>query len=215
MSLGKPQITCGDRPHEHNNADRQYSLYSFGHIGHETQMHQVSIQPGTGTDNHADVLRLANTGGKPVSRLLSKYGITLTMVADGQEIPGSFWGDEEAGLIGNELLARPDTPLHSILHETCHYVCMDPRRRAGLDTNAGGDYDEENAVCYLQILLADHIEGFGRQRMFDDMDRWGYTFRLGSARAWFEGDATDARDYLLKLGLIDGADHLTFRLREH
>jgi hypothetical protein len=177
-------------------------------------MHQVSIQPGTGADNHADVLRLANTGSGPVSGLLSKYGMTLTLIADGQEIPGSFWGDEEAGLVGNELLARPDTPLHSILHETCHYVCMDRARRAGLDTNAGGDYDEENAVCYLQILLADLVEGLGRQRMFDDMDRWGYTFRLGSARAWFESDATDARDYLLKLGLIDGADQPTFRLRE-
>ena len=33
-----------------------------------------------------------------------------------------------------------------------------------LDTDAGGDYDEENGVCYLQILLADEIPGFGRAR---------------------------------------------------
>jgi len=159
-------------------------------------------------------LRLADIGGEPVSRLLSKYGMTLVIVADHREIPGSFWGDEEAGLIGNELLARADTPLHSILHETCHYICMDPARREGLDTNAGGDYDEENAVCYLQILLADHLEGFGKPRMFEDMDRWGYTFRLGSARAWFEQDAGDARNYLLELDLINPAELPTFKLRD-
>jgi len=176
-------------------------------------MHQASIQPGEQSDHHPDVLRLADTGGEPVARLLSKYGMALVTVTEGREIPGSFWGDEEAGLIGNELLARDDTPLHSILHETCHYICMDPARREGLDTNAGGDYDEENAVCYLQILLADQLEGFGKQRMFEDMDRWGYTFRLGSARAWFEQDAGDAHNYLLEMGLIDHARQPTFKLR--
>jgi len=176
-------------------------------------MHQASIQPGEQAEHRPDVLRLEDTGGKPVARLLSKYGMTLTVVPGGRDIPGSFWGDEEAGLLDNQLLARADTPLHSILHETCHYVCMDAARREGLDTNAGGDYDEENAVCYLQILLADHVEGFGRERMFADMDRWGYTFRLGSARAWFESDAGDARDYLQKAGLIDPSERPTFRLR--
>ena len=62
---------------------------------------------------------------------------------------------------------------------------------------------EESAVCYLQILLADQIAGFGRARMLADMDAWGYTFRLGSAQAWFEQDATDARDWLLQNRLID------------
>ena len=66
---------------------------------------------------------------------------------------------------------------------------MDAGRRRGLDTDAGGDYDEENAVCYLQILLADELPGFGRARMMADMDAWGYSFRLGSAQAWFERDA--------------------------
>jgi len=177
------------------------------------QMHKASIQPVTQGDQHADVMRLADTGGEPVASLLSKYGMNLVEVPGDRDIPGSFWGDEEAGLVGNELLARADTPLHSILHETCHYICMDQVRREGLDTNAGGDYDEENAVCYLQILLADQLEGFGRLRMFEDMDRWGYTFRLGSARAWFEKDAEDAREYLRHASLIDDAGHPTFRLR--
>jgi hypothetical protein len=90
---------------------------------------------------------------------------------------------------------------------------MDADRRQGLHTNAGGDYDEENAVCYLQILLADRLPGVGRQRMWADMDRWGYTFRLGSARAWFEGDAADAQAWLLYTGLVDEHDQPTGRFR--
>ena len=152
--------------------------------------------------NDANVLRLADVNADAVSALLAKYGVKLISVPLGEEIPGSFWGDEEAGLIGSDLLVRPDTPLHSILHETCHYICMDQGRRKGLDTDAGGDYDEENAVCFLQVLLADHIEGFDKARMFKDMDTWGYTFRLGSAQAWFERDAEDARAWLLERNLI-------------
>jgi hypothetical protein len=133
--------------------------------------------------------------------------------SQGREIAGSFWGDEEAGLIGDTLVARPDTPLHSILHECCHYICMDGQRREGLHTNAGGGYDEENAVCYLQILLAEEIPGFGRSRMMEDMDAWGYTFRLGSARAWFERDAEDARLWLQEHQLIDERNTPSFRTR--
>lgn len=147
-------------------------------------------------------MRLGDVGPASVGGPLSRYGLTITVVPPDEDIPGSFWGGEEAGLIGDKLLVRPDTPLHSILHETCHYVCMDKDRRAGLDTDAGGDYDEENAVCYLQILLADHVDQFGRRRMFGDMDRWGYTFRLGSAQAWFERDAEDARAWLRQKNLI-------------
>jgi hypothetical protein len=161
-----------------------------------------------------DVMRLADLDPAAVSGLLSKYGLALSMVPSGEQIPGSYWGDEEAGLIANELLVRADTPLHSILHEACHYVCMDRTRREGIDTDAGGDYDEENAVCYLQVLLAGQLEQFGIMRMLADMDQWGYTFRLGSARAWFETDADDARAYLLDRGLIDPAGQPSFKLRE-
>jgi hypothetical protein len=90
---------------------------------------------------------------------------------------------------------------------------MDDRRRLGLHTDAGGGYDEENAVCYLQILLADMLPGVGGDRLLADMDAWGYSFRLGSARAWFEDDAADARVWLLGHGLIDAAGRPTWRLR--
>ncbi len=173
------------------------------------------IQSGQDAGKTKNVLRLGDVEPAPVEKLLSAYGLSLKIVARDEDIPGSFWGDEEAGVIGNELVARADTPLHSILHETCHYICMDRARRDGLDTDAGGDYDEENAVCYLQILLADYIDGFGRDRMFKDMDRWGYTFRLGSAQVWFERDAEDALDWLLQHGLLNRQQQPRWTLREN
>lgn len=160
-----------------------------------------------------EVLRLRDTEPGPVADLLAGYGLNLTVGASGASIPGSYWGPPEAGLVKNALHARPDTPLHSILHEACHYICMPPDRRTGLDTDAGGDYDEENAVCYLQILLAARIPGFGKARCMADMDAWGYTFRLGSAGAWFHGDAGDARGWLAVRDLIDGNGHPTGCLR--
>jgi len=141
--------------------------------------------------------------------LLARYGLTLTLVAAGETIPGSYWGDSEAGLQGDLLFARLDTPLHSVLHEAGHYVCMSPERRAGLDRDAGGDDIEESAVCYLQVLFADELPRVGRERLFTDMDAWGYSFRLGSTRAWFEGDAEDARAWLSQHGIIDAASLLT------
>jgi len=134
--------------------------------------------------------------------LLDRYGLELVLVAREQIIPGSYWGEREAGLIGARIYARLDTPVHSILHESAHFICMTPERRAGLDTDAGGDHPEENAVCYLQIVFAELLPNVGRSRMFRDMDEWGYTFRLGSAAAWFEQDADDARRWLVDHGLI-------------
>ena len=148
-----------------------------------------------------DVSRWADADRESVVALLAAHGLELVDVPAGRPIPGSYWGDEEAGLIGNRLYARPETPLHSILHESCHYICMDERRRAALHTDAGGDYDEENAVCYLQIVLADRIQGYGSRACMADMDRWGYSFRLGTARAWFERDAEDALEALRARGI--------------
>ena len=34
------------------------------------------------------------------------------------------------------------------------------------------------------------------------MDAWGYSFRLGSTRAWFERDAEDARAWLAARSLL-------------
>jgi hypothetical protein len=145
--------------------------------------------------------------------LLDRYGLALQMLAPEEVIPGSYWGEREAGLIGAKIFARLDTPLHSVLHESCHFICMTPERRAGLDTDAGGDHDEENAVCYLQILLAEQLPQVGAARMCRDMDEWGYTFRLGSAAVWFAEDAQDARAWLLRHGLLDASGKPSFACR--
>lgn len=160
-----------------------------------------------------DVLRVRDLASDALFKLLSLYGLEASAVAADQSIPGSYWGECEAGLVGRQVYFREDTPIHSVLHEAAHCICMSSDRRAGLDKDAGGDYDEENAVCYLQILLADHLPGVGQARMRQDMDAWGYTFRLGSAQAWFEHDADDARQWLLRERLIDEAAQVTWSLR--
>jgi hypothetical protein len=161
----------------------------------------------------ADVLRVGAEPHADVRQLTRRYGVALRLLPPGETVPGSYWGESEAGLRGRELLVRPDTPLHSLLHELSHYVCMNESRRQGLDRDAGGDDAEECGVCYLQILLADEVETLGRSRMLRDMDAWGYTFRLGSAEAWFEHDAADARQWLLAHGLIGADGRPTFALR--
>ena len=145
--------------------------------------------------------------------LLERYGLDLVLVAPEQVIPGSYWGEREAGLIGAKIYARLDTPLHSVLHETAHFACMTPERRAGLDTDAGGDDAEESAVCYLQLILSESLPNVGRQRLCRDMDDWGYSFRLGSTAAWFAEDAEDARAWLMRHGLLDPQGRLTYACR--
>jgi hypothetical protein len=58
------------------------------------------------------------------------------------------------------------------------------------------------------------MPGFGRARMLLDMDEWGYSFRLGSTRAWLERDSDDARQWLLAHALIDASGEPTWKLRE-
>ena len=120
------------------------------------------------------VLRLAGTDRGAVRELLARFGLELVRCEDDVPIPGSYWGDDEAGL---------------------------------------SDDAEETAVCYLQALLADALPGVGRERIFADMDAWGYSFRLGSAQAWFERDAEDARAWLSDRGVIDPERPETLRPR--
>ena len=95
----------------------------------------------------------------------------------------------------------------------CIVICMSGDRRASLDTDAGGDDLEEAAVCYLQVLLADNIEGCGRNRLMADMDAWGYSFRLGDTRSWFENDAEDAYKWLIDNELLDEQGTPRYKLR--
>ena len=151
------------------------------------------------------VLTLADIDFGDAAALLDRYGLTLERVADGEPIPGSYWGEREAGIIGATVFARADTPVHSLLHEACHLIVLPPERRAQVHTDATDSVPEEDATCYLQIVLAGQLPGVGSARLMADMDSWGYTYRLGSTQAWFEQDADDARRWLIERELLPAA----------
>ena len=147
------------------------------------------------------VLRVGGLSFDVAASLLAGYGLLLHRVEDGAPIPGSYWGDPEAGVIAHTVYVRGDTPVHSMLHEACHLIVLPPERRAQVHTDATDSVIEEDATCCLQIILADALPGVGRARLMADMDAWGYTYRLGSTQAWFEEDADDARTFLQERGL--------------
>jgi len=161
-----------------------------------------------------NVLTCAEINLETLRELLGRFGLSLEQVEDKAPIPGSWFGEPEAGIIARRVIIRGDTPVHSALHESCHLICMDEERRSTLHTNAGGDYDEENAVNYMEITLGTLLPEVGRERILADMDSWGYTFRLGSALAWFEEDAEDAHQWLLQHGLLDDSGQPTWKLRQ-
>ncbi|MHB1058886.1 MAG: hypothetical protein ACYC0F_13495 [Rhodanobacter sp.] len=147
-------------------------------------------------DPASTVMRMSQLGFGAPAALLARFGLQLQRVPIGEPIPGSFWGDEEAGIIGTCVYARDDTPVHSLLHEAGHLIVLPAERRPDVHTDATDSIEEEDATCYLQIVLADQLPGVGRDRLMADMDAWGYSFRLGSTRAWFEHDAGNAREFL-------------------
>lgn len=159
------------------------------------------------------MLTVADVQPSVLESLLSRYELRLVIEGRSAAITGSFWGDSEAGIVGRTIYARSDTPIHSLLHEACHVICMTGDRRDDVDRDAGSDDLEEAAVCYLQIVLAEHIDAAGRDLLIQDMDTWGYSFRLGNTRAWFEQDADDAIEFLINQGLLTETHEAIFKLR--
>ncbi len=166
-------------------------------------MNEVAIQAAPTHIAADDVLTLAGICEADVVALLSRYGLNLVRIADGQCIPGSYWGEPEAGLIGATVYARGDTPVHSLLHEAAHLIVLPPDVRSAVHTDASDSIAEEDAVCVLQSLLGEALPGVGATRVLADMDAWGYTFRLGSARAYVEQDAESAWRWLVARGLVN------------
>ncbi len=154
------------------------------------------------------VLTLADISFADVESLLSRYDLHLEIVEDNASIPGSYWGEPEAGIIGNVIYARADTPVHSLLHEAAHLIVLKPTRRASVHTDASDSIEEEDAVCVLQSLLGDALDGVGANRILADMDAWGYTFRLGSASAYVQHDAESAWQWLLERELVSPGKQL-------
>ena len=159
------------------------------------------------------VLCMQDIASQSVTDLLNRYGLAAVWLEQDAAIKGSFWGAPEAGIIGTRVYVRPDTPVHSFLHEASHIICMNPELRQQHTGNAGSDDLEESAVCYLQIVLSISMLELGQERMMQDMDTWGYSFRLGRTWRWFDRDADDAREWLLTHQLIDMSGNPTFRLR--
>ncbi len=165
----------------------------------------MTAQTATGPDR---VLLLRDIALADATALLHRYGLQLRLVDDGAVIPGSYWGESEAGIIGSDVYVRGDTPVHSMLHEAGHLIVLPEEKRQAVHTDATDSVAEEDAVCLLQALLGDALPGVGRDRVFADMDAWGYTFRLGSARAYFERDAEAAWAWLQARGLVDAQRRL-------
>ncbi len=49
-----------------------------------------------------------------IEALLARYDLTLQLQADNEAITGSFWGDSEAGIVGQTVFVRNDTSVHSL-----------------------------------------------------------------------------------------------------
>ena len=85
------------------------------------------------------VLRLSDVALAAIEALLARYELSLVVEPDDRPITGSYWGEDEAGIVGRTVYARNDTPLHSLLHESCHTICMTAARREVLQRDAGGE----------------------------------------------------------------------------
>ena len=158
--------------------------------------------------------RLKNIQPEAIRPLFDRYQLRLHEVLPDNDIPYSFWGAPEAGRQQSVLYAREDTPIHSILHEACHFICMPPALRNSPNSDAGGSALEENACCFLQLLLSDYIPGFNQNIHLHDMNIWGYNFRLGSSARWFYADSDDARTWLMNYGIINQANKPTWQVRK-
>ena len=133
----------------------------MNHIGMDRRFldPRSSVQPAARIARH--VITLADIHWNDATALLACYGLALERIADAAPIPGSYWGEPEAGVIGSTVYARGDTPVHSLLHEACHLIVAPAERRPQIHTDASDCQAEEDAACYLQILLAADLPGVG------------------------------------------------------
>ena len=90
----------------------------------------------TAGDPAASVLTVGQIGFDDAATLLAAFGLRLHRVAAGEKIPGSYWGEPEAGIIAANVYVRDDTPVHSMLHEACHLIVLPEEKRALVDTDA-------------------------------------------------------------------------------
>lgn len=127
--------------------------------------------------------RIRDLSNGSVARLIQRYGLDLETVPAGEAITGSYWGEPEAGIVGNTIYVRGDTPVHSVLHEASHVICMSPDRRASLDRDAGGDDLEECAVCFFADRTRKRATRCRRETTHAGYGRLGLQFSTGQCDA--------------------------------
>src|SRR3546814_11455545 len=108
-----------------------------------------------------EVLRLRDIAFADAAALLARYDLHLEHVPDDAPIPGSYWGESEAGLIGTTVHAPSDTPVHSLLHKACHLIVLSPDRRAAVHTDTPASAEEEDAVALRHAMPGEAHPGRG------------------------------------------------------
>src|SRR5690606_7057598 len=84
----------------------------------------LRVAPRRARGDRLTMLVLGDIRSGDVAALLARYGLRLQLVPDGAAIPGSYWGEPEAELVGCTVYARDDTPVHSLLHEAAHLIVL-------------------------------------------------------------------------------------------
>jgi len=140
---------------------------------------------------------------------LDRYGLSLHLVAPDEVIPARI-GASARRADGIQIFARLDTagafgaargrPFY--LHDAgtarrLGYRCR--RRSCGRE-----------CVCYLQIILAQSLPNVGRERMCRDMDEWAIRSGWEAPRSGSIQDAEDARDWLMRHGVLDSQSRPTY-----
>ena len=116
--------------------------------------------------------------------------------------------DERVNQVTPALFARYGTPLalagatsaelEPIIKPTGFFRAKS-KSLIGMATAIAGQHGGE-VPNTMEALV--ELPGVGRERIWADMDAWGYTFRLGSSRAFFERDAAEAFALLRARGLV-------------
>ncbi len=142
------------------------------------------------------------------------YGARLERVPAGAAIPGSYWGDTEAGLDRQHRVrarrhARAFVPARALslhLHGRRAPCRARDRRRRHATTRSAA-----SATC--RCCSPSGSTASAQRAACATWTRGATRFREGSARAWFDGDGAHARAWLLDHGLVDSAGQPTLRLR--
>ena len=144
---------------------------------------------------------LRDIGFDDVAALLARYGLAARARRRRRADPRQLLGRTRSRPDRPRVHARDDTPVHSLLHEAAHLIVLPPERaRRAYRRHRFGRGRRRR----LRAAVAARRRPARRRprALMADMDAWGYTFRLGSARAYFERDAEDAGPGCSARGLV-------------